>query len=324
MRPVLRPGTHVLRRDRDELQVGLDPRNAVVLPDDSDTRASLALLSSSADVREYDASRTLDLLQTHGLLLDGSTFLPLIPSCEAGASTRETHRTSRQGRPETSRQDVAALARSAGDAAGARLDARTGCRVDISTFTDAPDQTLAVTLVDLLHEAGVRTRRRPSRNSRGTPVPPWRPPSATTDVAALVGVGEPQRDLIDDWMRTGTPHVLVRLSEGSATVGPFVVPGRTACLRCLDAHHTDADPSWPLLVAQYASLSRRDRSDGVPEPVDSILANLALTWAARDIASYAEGLRPSTWSATLRFDPHLTSIENRAWLRHAECGCGWH
>ncbi|HZJ07569.1 MAG TPA: TOMM precursor leader peptide-binding protein [Nocardioidaceae bacterium] len=324
MRPVLRPGTHVLRRDRDELQVGLDPRHAVVLPDDSDTRASLALLSSSADVAEYDGSGTLDLLATNGLLLDGSTFLPLIPSCEVETSNPEPHRDDRTGRLETSRQDVAALARIAGDGAGDRLDARTRCRVDIATFTEAPDQPLAVTLVDLLRVAGVRTRRTPSRRSPGTPVPPSRPPSATADIVALVGVGEPQRDLIDEWMRAGTPHVLVRLTEGSATVGPFVVPGRTACLRCVDAHHTDADPCWPLLVAQYASLSRRNRPDGVPEPVDSILANLALAWAARDIASYAEGLRPSTWSATLRFDPHLTSIENRAWLRHPDCGCGWH
>lgn len=124
-------------------------------------------------------------------------------------------------------------------------------------------------------------------------------------------------------MRAGTPHLLVRLTEGSAVLGPFVVPGRTACLRCLDAHHTDVDASWPLLVRQYATASATDRADGVPEPVDSLLAGLALAWAGRDLASYAEGSRPSTWSTTIRLDAELTSIETRSWLRHPECGCGW-
>jgi bacteriocin biosynthesis cyclodehydratase domain-containing protein len=113
------------------------------------------------------------------------------------------------------------------------------------------------------------------------------------------------------------------MSEGAATIGPFVVPGRTACLRCVDAHATDADPSWPLLVTQYASRAGEDRCDGVPEPVDVMLASVSLAWAARDLASYAEGRRPGTWSATIRFDPYLTAIETQPWLRHPQCGCSW-
>ena len=104
-------------------------------------------------------------------------------------------------------------------------------------------------------------------------------------------------------MRDQTPYVLVRLTEGRAVVGPFVVPGRTACLRCLDAHHTDADPEWPLLVRQYADATRHDRADGVPEPVDPALAALAVAWAARDVTTYADGGRPSTWSGTLTLRP---------------------
>ena len=48
----------------------------------------------------------------------------------------------------------------------------------------------------------------------------------------------------------GSPRV-------APSIGPFVVPGETACLRCVDAHCTDADPSWPLLVRQYAAASSR-------------------------------------------------------------------
>jgi len=321
MRPILRPGSHVLRRNRHEIQVGLDPQHAVVLPDDRDTRSSLALLSRSADARDYDDPRTLDLLRKSGLLLDGSRFLPLIPADGTAPATKP------RGGPATPRHDVAALARSAGDDAADLLAARDRCLVEVRSFADLGNDRLAQSLSDLLREGGVQARRPTAHTSRAQaaravqPVPPSK--DGPREVAALVGVGEPRRELLDEWMRVGAPHVLVRLSEGSTTVGPFVVPGQTACLRCIDAHHTDADQAWPLLVAQYAALSGNERVDGVPEPVDSLIASVALAWAARDLTSYAEGRRPSTWSTTIRFDPHLACLEARRWLRHPECGCAW-
>jgi bacteriocin biosynthesis cyclodehydratase domain-containing protein len=124
-------------------------------------------------------------------------------------------------------------------------------------------------------------------------------------------------------VQLGTPHVLVRLVEGYAVVGPFVAPGRTACLRCGDAAATDLDPSWPLLVEQYSSLSARDRRDGATEPVDPALAALAGAWALRDVASYLQGHRPSTWSTTLTLDPLLADVRTETWLRHPACGCTW-
>ena len=143
------------------------------------------------------------------------------------------------------------------------------------------------------------------------------------DCGVLVGVGEPDRELVDDWTRAGTPYLLVRLTEGRAVVGPFVAPGRTACLRCIDAHHADADPAWPLLVRQYAAAASRDRADGATEPVDPLLAALTTAWAARDLASYVDGQRPSTWSATVTLHPRLEELETQPWLRHPACSCSW-
>ena len=117
--------------------------------------------------------------------------------------------------------------------------------------------------------------------------------------------------------------MVVRLTEGRAVVGPFVVPGLTACLRCVDAHHTDADREWPLLVRQYADASSRDRADGSPEPVDPALAALAVAWAARDLTSYVDGGRPSSWSSTAGVRPRPEHARDPVWLRHPECGCGW-
>ncbi len=137
----------------------------------------------------------------------------------------------------------------------------------------------------------------------------------------LVAVGEPARELTDRWVRGGTPHLLLRLVEGHVVVGPFVRPGETACLRCVDAHHTDLDPAWPLLVAQYADAVGRDREDAVPEPVDSALATLGAAWTAREVLSVVEGRTPATTSTTIRLDPHLTQVETQDWPRHPGCGC---
>ncbi|NUR06735.1 MAG: hypothetical protein HOQ45_06990, partial [Nocardioidaceae bacterium] len=60
-----------------------------------------------------------------------------------------------------------------------------------------------------------------------------------------------------------------------------------------------------------------------PEPVDPLLAALALAWAARDLATYVDGRRPATWSATVTLQPDLSEIETRSWLRHPGCCCTW-
>jgi len=301
MRPILRPGCHVLRRNRHELQIGLDPAQAVVLPDDDDVRATLARLELAAEVTKSlpgSDRTTLQLLAAHDLLVDSDRLLPLLP---VGATSDHRRR----------RCDVAALARGAGDGVADSVAARRALRVTVAGFGSACGDGLLDELAELLLRAGITTRTAP---------PPDHTPSR---LGVLVGVGEPPREMLDGWMRDGVPHLVVRLVEGLAVLGPFVRPGLTACLRCLDAHHADADGSWPLLVQQYTTASAGERADGVPEPVDSLTATVLLSWAAREVANHAEGHRPATWSTTIRLDRRLTSVETRSWLRHPDCGCGW-
>lgn len=143
---------------------------------------------------------------------------------------------------------------------------------------------------------------------------------ATADAVLLLSVGEPDRARLDALVRHGTPHVLVRAVEGVLTVGPLVVPGLTACLRCLDAHHATEDPLYPALVSVH---HRAGRHDGVVEPVDSALATLAVAWAVRDLVSHLDGEPAATWSATVRFGPDLAELTQVQWLRHPDCGCIW-
>ncbi len=49
---------------------------------------------------------------------------------------------------------------------------------------------------------------------------------------------------------SGIAHLTAAASEAIGVVGPLVVPGRTACLSCVDMARTDRDPAWPLILAQ--------------------------------------------------------------------------
>jgi bacteriocin biosynthesis cyclodehydratase domain-containing protein len=118
------------------------------------------------------------------------------------------------------------------------------------------------------------------------------------------------------------PHLVVRLVDGGALLGPFVVPGETACLRCIDAHESVRDPDHVAVTTRYAQASGSPRGDGVPD-LDPALASIALAWAVRDVTAHLDGHEPSTWSRTLHLRPDPTRREEQAWPRHPHCGCSW-
>lgn len=144
-------------------------------------------------------------------------------------------------------------------------------------------------------------------------------PEATAGEAPTVSLvvtcgAEPRRERIDPVMRADRPHLLVTALAGVVRVGPCVVPGLTACLRCVDEHLTDHDPRHPLVVEQHLDADPHD----VPPPLD---LRLGLCWAVRDLVALVEGDQPSTWSATVELTP-LGPV-SRTWRRHPRCGCAW-
>ena len=148
----------------------------------------------------------------------------------------------------------------------------------------------------------------------GCPVaPPDAAPAAAT-VALVIAVGEPRREVVDAHLRDGRAHLPVTATPGGFTLGPFVVPGTTACLRCVDAHRGTHDPRRAVVVEQLAG---RDAG-----PADPALAAIATAWAVRDVLSYVDGEQPSTWSATIELRPDLEQ-RRRTWARHPHCGCAW-
>ncbi|GAA1131041.1 hypothetical protein [Nocardioides aquiterrae] len=133
-------------------------------------------------------------------------------------------------------------------------------------------------------------------------------------VALVLSPGEIARTDADAHVREGRPHLLVTGSARGWTLGPFVVPGEAACLRCVDAHRGEQDPRRALVVEQLAGLPAA--------PDDPALAAVAVAWAVRDVLTHLAGGRPSTWSATVELGADLRP-RRREWSRHPHCGCSW-
>jgi bacteriocin biosynthesis cyclodehydratase domain-containing protein len=144
---------------------------------------------------------------------------------------------------------------------------------------------------------------------------------ATSEVTAalLLCRGDLDRDHLDGYLRDRTPHLLVRAIESEIVLGPFVVPGLTACLRCLDLHLPNDDPRHPSQTTRRPG----PRNDGVPDPINAAVLTMALGWAVSDLIAYAEGDRPSTWSSTVRLTAGASGFETVRQLRHPQCGCSW-
>jgi hypothetical protein len=190
------------------------------------------------------------------------------------------------------RTSVLSAFASAGPAASARLAARSAARATV--IAAEPWRTAAVRA---LSAAGLTVGGPGDR------------------VVVHLGINPDER-LLDELMRASEPHLVVTAVAGRITLGPFVLPGRTACSRCVTAHRCDRDPGHATV---------REQQDGRPEdlvPADPVLVQLAAAWAVRDLVSYVEGDLPATWSSTIAVDPGLT-LDRQRWLRHPGCGCSW-
>ncbi len=226
-RPVLRPGCGCSGVTTTHLQVGIDEPR-VVLPDTEGVRRLLRDL----DAGEGLASLTPEAGLAFGRLLDAGL---VVERADVVAAARDERR-----------QAATAAFAAHGPSAPARLASRAVCRVAL--VAPEPWQSTAA---DLLAVAGLAIAVAEE------------PPAVTL----VVSCGEPVRSRIDLLIRGDRAHLLVALLPHGARIGPFVAPGVTACLRCVDAHLAEDDPRRGLVLEQL------EDPRGRPVPADPVLAH---------------------------------------------------
>ena len=314
-------------RDDTTLQVGDGPRTVRLLCADRALVAWLLALQGDRTLEEalVDAERS-GLRRSRAL----SMLRQVMPTGMVDDSD-ELPDSLRGATPELRARlagDLAAarLARGTAQAARQAMDRRLECVVAI--HGDGP---LADAIAAALMASGVVRVARESRLSSS--VRRARRRGARRSCHVLCDSAHPDAAAAPDAMALDVPHLPVATLGGRAVIGPFVLPGLTGCLRCLDLHRADHDPAWPRIAVQL-----QHQRIATP-PIDTVLTMSAAAWAALQVVAWVEAddgangvLRwPSGWPtlAPPAVGGRLTitapggAIDREDCPPHPLCGCRW-
>jgi bacteriocin biosynthesis cyclodehydratase domain-containing protein len=339
MRPALKAGLLPVWRDRDTLQIGVDPRRATALAGIRHAGAVVGLLDGSRDlagvieaavgvgVPAEAAHRLLGLLAAAGALADS-------PARPLGGFPPELR--ARLG-PELA---TASLAYGDGDGGARTLARRRGAFVrvhgagrigscvasliaaagvgrvscadgELTGLRDVAPGGLGLADVDSPRAQGAeRAIRRIAADVR-TDDDGGRP-----DLAVLAEIRDPAPAA--DLVRHRIPHLAVNAAEAIGVVGPLVSPGRSACLRCLDLTKAGRDPAWPLIRAQVAGAQVE------PQACDAVLGAAVAALAAAQALAFIDtaGSVTAVTNGTLELAVPDWRWRRRTWPPHPHCTCG--
>ncbi|MFF5182385.1 TOMM precursor leader peptide-binding protein [Streptomyces sp. NPDC000345] len=188
----------------------------------------------------------------------------------------------------------------------------------------APGGLAAESVGERREEAARRAVRRaaperPRRRGSRSPAEEGTPGFALVVVAPRddVSVHAPAPGAAEPLLASGTPHLYAGVVEATGVVGPLVLPGETGCAGCLQQARADRDETWPRLVAQWQSGSRRP-----VRACDLTLATAVAGLAAAHALTFLDGRVPS--SAGARWEVSLPTLQWHArpvWP-HSACPCG--
>ena len=332
-------------RDPDTLQIGIDPRRAVALRGMRGTEALINLLDGSRDLGQvlaaaHDqgigrpaAERVIGLLAAAGVLHDfPAATLRALPDGPRARLAGELATVS--------------LAHGYADGGALVLARRQAARVRV--YGASP---MAASLASLLTASGVG---RVSCTGAATGWPGREPPGAGSSgagpglaswpPAGRIRLGHPGGDAPPRARRSGpapgrpdlavltdgyppelpgtlvadaVAHLTAAASEAIGVVGPLVIPGRTACLSCVDLARSDRDPAWPLILAQASGRASQ------PAACAAVLAAAVAAQATAQALAYIDQAAPGAVviNGTLELVLPDWQWRRRSWAPHPHCRC---
>ena len=144
------------------------------------------------------------------------------------------------------------------------------------------------------------------------------PPQRLVPDLVVLADETPDPVLLGELLGQRTTHLCTRLRDGVGIVGPLVLPGRSACLGCLELHRTARERSWPVVSAQL--IGRRGSAEQACVVATAALAT-AQAIAALEGATGRAGV-PPTLDATLELDVGAGRMLRRSWPAVPGCRCG--
>jgi hypothetical protein len=346
-RPQLKPALRRVWRDASTLQLGVDPRSAVVISgldqrcarlvealDGTRDRADVLITARRLGIEASRATELLGLLERSGVLDDASVDRRVL----AALSQRDRDRLA----PDLA---AASLVRGAGDGGVATLARRRSAvvavrgagRVGAAVVTLLAAAGIGAVLVDdpsiaaaadvtpagssasdvgaSRADAAVRAARRLVPGLRST-MPRDR---RNADVVVLSPERDGLGDLPDRLVRDGVVHLFAQVRDVTGIVGPLVLPGRSSCGRCHDLHRADRDPAWPSVAAQLTDAARQRTA-----ACDVVLATAVAAQATTQVLAYLDGdPTPPAVDGTIEVAQVDGRMRRRGWTIHPLCGCGW-
>ncbi|MGH1562129.1 hypothetical protein [Mumia sp. DW29H23] len=265
MKPLLRPGTTVVRRSARTLQIGTVPGASVVVADRPGVVAVL---------RGADGTRDLDTIaatsgQPRALVVEAASSL-----LEAGAVLDARTWDDVPGTPLVDEaRALAARGWSRADVS-AQMRARAAAAVEIAS--DTPTGDLADRLGEILSAAGVPAAQKPLE---------------APSLVVVLSAGPSPRDAFDVLTGGGVSHLPVVCEADRVRVGPLVRPGLTPCVRCDDVDRSGYEPSWPFVLEQLARPIAQ-ATPSHPHALDTLTAYAVAVHLAHLVLAFCDG-RPS-------------------------------
>lgn len=172
-------------------------------------------------------------------------------------------------------------------------------------------QRVAGVLVEAGHPVAIAV---PGAMTRGR-----RPATAVLVTEHVIDPHEHER-----WLRRDVPHLPIVFGEVSATIGPLVEVGVTACLRCVERHRTNDDFARPAIATQLWGQAAAAQSPALAtEAAIEALRMLRTTGraAARGNGSAARGSDSPAATFSVRLDADSGLRTMREWWPNEGCGC---
>ncbi len=329
----LAPGVHIYLRNKDQIQVGLDPQNSLCLPaalhgllKKCDGYTSVAKLIDLFNVEQDSILQILNLLVNRKLLIcvnHGTTQLTSNQQSHHLDASRSVNSIAHLVNQRSKIRLVivgggrlgSTLALLLGNSGFSNLRVLDSTKVTLNDLTPWGFSRLDVnlrrdfviqTMLERVHRDQLKSMR--TKETRSKPDLFVFAPDPVSDLPYL----DPK--LADVAVESDTPFIALATSPASALITSVINPGSAGCIRCYHLHQSDRDDAWPRLVTQLIGKQ-------VPDQTPTSLILRTALHGYEQISRWLEN--------ELTQDNHWQNLTNSGEISnfdvpaHADCGCTW-